>query len=208
MHLNKFWPYPTYASEEINSVDQTHQVPARKQNLSQLALTIPIPCQWEHKMYSIICLPNPSYDTEDKKCIWTCVEKTHPMPARTQNVSQLVLNKAVPCQRGDRVYLNLCWPISRQRGHKMYLNLCWPNITHASEDPKCISTCVDQIPPMPARTQNASQHVLTKPLQCQRGHKMHLNMCWPKLSHVSEDTKYISTCVDQTYQKSARLQIA
>jgi hypothetical protein len=34
----------------------------------------------------------------------------------------------------------------------------------ASEDTKCISTCVDQTHLMPARTQNASQHVTTKPL--------------------------------------------
>jgi hypothetical protein len=30
--------------------------------------------------------------------------------------------------------------------------------------------------PMPAGTQNVSKHVLTKPLPRQRGHKMHLNL--------------------------------
>ena len=41
---------------------------------------------------------------------------------------------------------------------------------------------------MPARTQNASQHVLTKHLMCQRRHKMHLNTCWPNPFHACEDT--------------------
>jgi hypothetical protein len=106
----------------------------------------------------------------------------------------------------------------------MYFNLCWPNSSLASEDKKCISSSVDQTPPMPAKTQNDSLHVLTKHIPCQGGHKMHFNMCWPthprpastqiayqenpthaskdnlcwpNPSHFSEDTKYISTCVDQ-----------
>ena len=155
---------------------------------------------------------------------------------------------------------NLCWlkPLPCHPGHKMHLNWCWPNHSHANEDTKYISSCVDQfhsskdsksiswwIPsqarkdtkyistfvdhtqsmptwtqnisqpvkikplfkrdltncistiflPTPLRTQNAFQHVLTNPLLCQRGHKMHHNMCSPKPYHASEYN--ISTFVEQ-----------
>ena len=133
------------------------------------------------------------------------------MPAMTQNQYQNVLTK----------------PLARQRGHKTYLNLCGLNPSHAREVKKYKSSCVDQTNPMPERTQNASQPVLPKPFPCQRGqnvsqhvltnpipclggHKMHLNLWWPNLSHVSGDTTYISpshasedttcisSCVDRT----------
>ena len=94
-------------------------------------------------------------------------------------------------------------PLSR-RGHNIYLNLCWPSSSHGSEDTKCISNCVDQTRPMTARTQNESQRVLTKPLSCQRVHKMHLIMGWPNSSLASEYTKFISTRVDQTEPIPAR----
>jgi hypothetical protein len=130
-------------------------------------------------MYLNMCWPNPSHASEDVKSISTCVDETPPIPARTPNASQLVLIKTLPCQ----------W------GLKMYLNICWPNPSHASEDRKCNSTCVEQTPTMAARTQSVSQHVLTKSLP-QNGHKMHLNLCWPNTTHASENTKWISTCVD------------
>ena len=104
----------------------------------------------------------------------TFVDHTYHMTARTQHISQFVLTKLLP------------W----QRGHKMYLNMCWINPTNASENTKCITKWVDQFPPIPARIQNASQHVLTKPLPCQRGNKR------------------VSPWVDQTRPMPARTQIA
>jgi len=125
------------------------------------------------------------------------------MPASTQNVSQHVMTKPLPSLR---------------------------------EESKCISTWVVQTIFMLERTQNASQHVLTKPLpenesqhvwtkhlQCQRGHKMskhvltkpipcqrrqkmYLKICGPNPSHSSEDTKCISTCADQTTLMPVRTQ--
>ena len=73
---------------------------------------------------------------------------------------------------------------------------------------------------MPARIQNASQNVFNKPLTCQRGQKMCLNMClpkphmpaktgnaslqvWPKPSKP-EKTKFILKCVDETNLIRAR----
>ena len=35
---------------------------------------------------------------------------------------------------------------------------------------------------------------------------MYLNICWPNLSHAFEDTKYISTSVNQTPPMPARAQ--
>ena len=130
---------------------------------------------------------------------------TPPMPERTQNACHPVLTTHLPCQRG----------------HKMKLKMCWPNPSHASEDTKCVSTCVDQTPPLVARTQSASQHMLTEFSPCQREQKMNLTMWWPNLSHASEDkkcislyltnpiqasedTKCISTSVEQTLPKPAR----
>ena len=193
-HLNKFWFDLSHATENTKCISsfvyQTHLMPLRTKNVSEHVLKKSIPCQRGHKICLNLCGPNLSLAWEDTEYISTCVDQTNLTTARTQNVSQVVLTKHHSCQPGP----------------KMHLNLCWPDASHASEDPKCISTCVDQTPPMTARTQNASQHVLTKRLPCQRGNKTYLNMCWPNLSNDSEDTKYISSCVDQTPLMPARSQ--
>jgi hypothetical protein len=96
--------------------------------------------------------------------------------------------------------LNLC--CSNQPGHKIYLNMCLRNHLHPSVDSKRISTCVDQTHPMPAWTQNASQHVLT----------IHLPYQWrspsenvlTKSYQASEDKKCISTYVYQSPPMTAR----
>ena len=113
------------------------------------------------------------------------------MPASTQNAYKLVLNK----------------PLPYQRGYKMYLNMCWPIPLKDSKDTKCISTCVKNTPPIPARTQNASHYVLTKMIHCQQVHKMHVNTCWPNPTHASENTS-ILTCVVQTPPMPASTQDA
>ena len=149
----------------------------------------PITCQRGHKMHLNLCFQNSinehakcistcdeeskhvlaiqSHASTDRKSIATCVGQTKPIPASTQNVSQLVLNKSIPSQLA----------------HKMHLNSCWSNTSHARERIKWIWTCVDQTP---ARTRNASLYVLTKPIQCQWVHKHYLNMCsdvpwWQKI---------------------------
>jgi hypothetical protein len=171
-----------------------------------------------------ICWPNLSQASEDTKCISRCVDQTHHMLEKTQKVSQIVLTKPLPHASKatkciwtfvDQTYTiqsrtqnesQLLWSksISYQREHKMHLNNCWPVPYPASEYIKCVWTCFDQTPHMPARTQKVSKHVLTKPLLCQRGHKMQPNLCWPKLSHASDDTKCISICVDENHSMPAR----
>ena len=59
----------------------------------------------------------------------------------------------------------------------MHHIISWPNPSLHSRHTKCILTCVDQT------------------LPCQRELKIYLDLCWPKLSYVSEDTKFISTGV-------------
>jgi hypothetical protein len=134
--------------------DQTPHLPARTLDISQHVLTKPQTGQQEHKIYLNLCWPYYS------------------MPARRQNLSNFVLTKQKMYQH---VVTN---PVQCQRGIKMYLNMCWPNPSHASEDTKCMSTCVDlnshasedrqiisicvdRTPILPARTKTASQRVLT-----------------------------------------------
>ena len=91
-----------------------------------------------------------------------------------------MLTKNLPCERGLKIYLSICGP------------------SHATEDKTCISTNVEQAPPMPARTLVVSQYVWTKSIQCQLGRKMHLNLCRRKPSHAWEDSKFISAYVAQS----------
>ena len=150
-------------------------------------------------MHVNLCWPKPSHSCEETKCTSKWVDQTHPMPAMTENVSQPMLTKSLPCLRGPKMLFNICWPNpSHHSENTKYISTwVWPNFSHTIDDRKCISTCVDQTHPMPARTKNVSQHVFKKFLPCQRGHKMHLNMCWQNTSHDSEDSKCISTCADQ-----------
>ena len=149
-------------------------MPARTQNISQVVLSKPIPCQIGPKIYFNSCWTNISHAWEDTKYIWTCVHKSYPMPAWTQNSSLSVLTKRLPFQRGQI----------------MHLNTCCPNPSHASKDKKGISTCVEQTALRPTRIQNISQLVLIKLFPCLGGHKIYLNMCWPNPYHASEDTPY------------------
>jgi hypothetical protein len=68
---------------------------------------------------------------------------------------------------------------------------------------------------MPAGTQNASQHVIAKPIQCLRrqlltkpipcqGNKICISTCVVKPISCQRPHKRISTCFDQTYPKQAR----
>ena len=57
--------------------------------------------------------------------------------------------------------------------------------------------------PMPARTRNATQHVFTKPLPCQRGQEKDINMSRKNPFHESEDKKGISTFYEKTHQMPA-----
>ena len=145
-----------------------------------------------HKIRFNMCWPNPNHANEDTKWILTCVYQTNPMPVRTQNVTQQMLTKPIPCRRGHNMYLKLCKTnppmtgrtqivcqhvftihIPWMPGHTMYLNVCWSNPSLASENTKCISIWVDQI-----------------------------------ASYASGDTKWISTSVDQTHAMLASTQIA
>ena len=169
-------------------------------------LTKPIPFQRGHKMHINMFWPNPTHASDNINCFSTWVYQSSPMPARTQNSSQHVLTKPIPCHRGHKMNLNWCWPnvtdVSEgkrkllqlvltktnpwKRGHKTYLNMSWPNTSPASEDTKCFPTSVDQTPHMTERIQSVIQHVLAKPLPSQRGQNMQLNMCWQRWQNVTQ----------------------
>ena len=157
------------------------------------------------------------YQRGKKKCVWTCVDQTHPMPANTQNVLW------------DENYLNMYWPISFQRAHKMLdnmlipnqvgdkmlLSMCWTFPSHSWDDTNRNSTSVDQNHPMPTSTKmhlnlcwpnpskqlmtlNAPQPVIKKPVYCHRAHKIYLTMCWTKPPPCQRGHKmHLKQCINQ-----------
>ena len=131
MDLNSGWQNPSHDTEDTK--------------LSLNLLTKPSSCQRGHKDHLYMCWRISSNASETTKCISTCIDQTHLMPSRTQNASQYVLTKLSKCKQG----------------HKIHFNVHWPSSSNANEVNKCISSCVDQIPSMLARTQFAYQHVLT-----------------------------------------------
>ena len=178
MHLNMYFKNHSHPSNNTkcisNRVDQNSSLSAMTQNaITCVDQTPPMPARSEN-MEKL----NPSHASNDTKCISTCVDKTHTMPTSTQNVSQNELTNLNPTQRG----------------HKIHLNLCCPNPSHDTKNTKRILTCVifisssvDQTPPMPAMTQNVSQLVLTKPIPCNREHKMYLNLDCLNSAHEIEE---------------------
>ena len=153
-----------------------------------------------------MCWPDLSYANQDTECISSCIDETHPMPVKIKKCISPFVNQTLLCLPGHKIahQLVLTKSIQCQWKSKMHLNMCWPEPSHAIEHSKRISTCVDQIPPMPASTHNISrveqaapmsagtQHifqlVLTKSIPCQRG-----------------NTEWISTCHDQTHFMPARI---
>ena len=192
MYLKLCWTTTTDASDHTKCIssffDQNALMPARTQNVSQLALIKRIPWLWVHKLHRNICILNPSNASDYINCKSAYVDQAYPTPARIKNcnsipvdqnftmlerkqiISQLVLNMPANTQNASQLVLTkTLWC---QRGQKRQLNMCWTNPSHASEDTNCFSTCVDQTHTKQVGTQNVSQHVFTKPLAWQRRFKM------------------------------------
>ena len=156
---------------------------SRTHNASQHVLTKILPYQRVHKLHLKMCLQktiqcyqehkthlnpywtNPYHAFKGKICITNRDDQTHPMTARTQDVSQPVLTKPIstcidethPMQArtqnaSQHVLMKL---IQCKRGHKIHLNVYRPSSYNASDGKKCISSCVDHTPSILARTQNA-----------------------------------------------------
>ena len=120
IYLKLCWPNPSHGRVGTmciwTCVDQTP--PSKAQNLYYHVWTNPLPWQLRIKLYlkiflpnssqasadtkfmSIHVLPNATHSSEEAIYICTGVFQTHPMAARTQNSSQLVLIKPLPCQWG------------------------------------------------------------------------------------------------------------
>ena len=105
MQLNLCWPDTSLASEDTKWIsicdNQTTSIPARTQNVTPLLYN---PCQrgskrtltcvdhhipfiGRQKMHLNFCWPNASHASVESKCISTCVDQTHPLPASIENVS-------------------------------------------------------------------------------------------------------------------------
>jgi hypothetical protein len=83
-------------------------------------------------------------------------DQSPPIPARTKNISQLVLSKYISWEQGHEMYLNCVnqtpsKPASKQNATK---HDCVD--TNDRKDTKCLSTCADKINPLLARTQTVS----------------------------------------------------
>jgi len=144
-------------------------MPARTNMHLNLCLPKPLPCQQPNEMYLKMSWPIPSHDSEDTKCTHHVLNILF-MPVKTQNLSHHSLNKPLPCQRGQKMNLIMTNSpyaseghnishilLTKQRGHKIYLNQAPPMPARTI----FISTCYERTNPMPSRTQNISQPILS-----------------------------------------------
>jgi len=119
--------------------------------------------------------------------ISTFVDQTLSMPARKQNVSKHVMTKPIryyfTIKASHRVLCqhrhNLSQDVLTKSlpCHKMHLNMCSATRPMPASSPEIHLKTFDKTRSMPKRSQNASQLVLIKPILCQLGHKMYLNLC-------------------------------
>ena len=208
----------------IHMFELTTSMPTMTQNISQLVLTKHIPCQRGQKINLHLCSPITSHASEYTKSISTCVDQPHSLPTSSQNSTQYVKTKPILNLLGDKMHLSMWWTFPSHASD--YRNPSQPVLTkpiHASENGKCTSTCVDQTQPLPTNRPNTSHHVLnkrppipprpqnalhalTKSLPVNRGHNMHLTICWQYTSHAIKETKCISTRVHQTPHMPGRAQ--
>jgi len=162
-----------------------------------------------HKIYLNQAPPMPARTI----FISTCYKRTNPMPSRTQNIYQPILSDTGEAQNVfhymvtqqilHKINLNKCWthPFHVSKV-KVDLKMCWT--IHSLASDKTQITCIDQTHPLPSRTEIRSQLLLTKPLSCKQGQKMHLNLCWLNPSHACEEITYFANYDDKTPHMSAR----
>ena len=162
IHFTMCWTKPSHDSEVTKCISTFDQ-----KILQMRART---------KMHLNMCWPNTSYSFEHTKSFSTCVDLTYPMPPKVQNAYKIDLTNL--CQWEHKVHPNIkssnasdVYQKIKLEMHKLNLITWWPNTSqttqhvltntsHASEDTKCIPTCVDQTHPMSARTQSVTQLVL------------------------------------------------
>jgi hypothetical protein len=165
--------------------EQNPSMPAKPQVSSQHMLTIQ------------------SHPSTDRNSITTFVDKTPLMPARTQNVCHLVLTMSARTENVSQLELTKPNPhmptITKNKAQHVLAKHY-----HASTGTKSIATCGDQTHSIQERSEKVSQHALTKLMPCHRAQKMHINMCWPDPTHISENTK----CYQQALTKPLSFQRA
>ena len=160
MHLNTWWSKTSNASENKKSIDQAHPMSVKVLKAA-------------HQVLMLARTQNVSPQVFDQ---------TYPMPARKQTASLYVMTNTLVCQCEHLLYLNMWWPNSSYaREYIKCISTPDDQISNASENTKSInhpmsakvlkaavdaskdtnriSTCADQIHPMPVKTRNALQHV-------------------------------------------------
>ena len=137
-------------------VQQNPPMPAMTQNVIQHVLNKPFPCQRRQNASQQIS-HMPSRTQNISQLVLT---KSYPMPAKTQIVSQLVLNKQLPCHHGQKMHLNMGWTKpSHASDDTKSISTCVEKTYHMPTKTICISTCVDQTHHMLEKTQKGSQLV-------------------------------------------------
>ena len=95
------------------------------------------------------------------------------------------------------MHISIGWPPMWARTQNESQNLL-TKPTYTSLYTKCFSTCVNHT--------HAVQLVLTKAITWLWVHKIYLNLCWPNPFHAIENSKCISTCIEQTSTMPAKTQ--
>jgi len=91
-YLSQLVLIKTNHTREETNVSQSQPMLPTAQIAPQHVFTKSLPCQRRHKMYLKLDKPNSSQAARTKY-FSICVDQTHSMPSRTQNVSQIVLSK-------------------------------------------------------------------------------------------------------------------
>ena len=168
-------------------------------------------------MYLKLCWPKPPMPLRSQMHLYMCWTKSlhckrgHIMHLNMYPFDKMYFKfKPIPRKQEQQMYRNICWPNTKkksqhrltkprlcQRRHKMLVKMCWPYLSQVSEDTKCSSNSIDLNSHIKARTQNVSQHMLTKRISFPWAYKLH-GTCWPNPFHAGEESKCILTCFDKT----------
>ena len=188
---NICWQKPSHSCEDTKCMSPRFNkpIPWKREQKMYLNMRWPNPCPTtEHTKCILTCVDQTQPISAKHKILSTSVHRTPVLPASKRNVYQLLLTKPNRCQREVLTKPNtyaslhaLSLLLHCQRTHKMHINLSWQRPIHGSEHikcnptlvgqplndikaSKCISTCIDESLPLPARKRNASQHVFPRPI--------------------------------------------
>jgi hypothetical protein len=152
---------------------------------TQKVLTKPIPIQRAQEMHLNMCLLNRSHGSEDTKCISNVLTKPF-ICSQGHKCILTCVGQILPCQRGHRTFVVQAPSMSARTQNVSQLNpfntskernylLTCDEQNHTMPASKCISRCIDQSSPKPAKTKCITT-CFDKPILFQRYHKVYFYM--------------------------------